>query len=41
MIVGGLISGVGFVLWHSRFQKYQDIMIQRQANTGASDGTST
>ncbi len=40
MIVGGLISGIGFVLWNRRFQKYQDIIIQRQANTGGSDGTS-
>jgi hypothetical protein len=38
-IIGALISGVGFVLWHRRFQKYQDIMIQRQANTGGSDGS--
>ena len=38
-IVGAVMSLVGFVLWWHRFQKYQDITIQRQANTGGSDGT--
>jgi hypothetical protein len=38
-IAGALISAVGFGLWHRRFQKYQDIIIQRQAKTRDSDGT--
>lgn len=31
IIVGGLMAGLGFVLWYSKIQKYQDLILLRDA----------
>jgi hypothetical protein len=38
-VVGAVISAFGFVLWWYRFQRYQDIVTRRQANTGVTNSS--
>ena len=36
-VAGALISIIGFVLWYMRFQRYQDMIVQKQARESPPD----
>lgn len=39
LVVGAALSAVGFVLWYRRVQKYQDLILRRQATEAKGTGT--